>query len=185
MSSLPATCTALSEFISYLEDLPGRPDLGDLEDRFNKLRLSREDIEAFANFKETGYARNLICETEVAQLLCLCWRSGQRSPIHDHATSICGVRIVQGVATETRFTRVPSGYIKATDSTDYPPGTVMVSQDSDTHQISNLQEEGQDLVTLHFYAPPLNRMKTYSIESRKSVDYRPHNHVVLLDGGGI
>lgn len=179
------TKTNLGDFLAYLDTIKERPDLDVLDRKLRALNISPEDLELYANFSDRAYARNLIYESEHVQLLCLCWKSGQRSPIHDHGNSICGVRIVQGVATETIFERVPSGYIKALNSNDYPPDTVMVSQDADTHQISNLQEEGESLITLHLYSPPLNRMKTYSIESREVGEYRPYNHVVLVDGGGI
>ena len=175
----------LEDFLSYLSGLSGRPDPAELARCLDGLDLSPDDLGAYVRFNEEGYARNLIFESEIVQLLCLCWRSGQRSPIHDHARSLCGVRIVSGLATETRFERVASGYIKAVCSEDYPVGTVMVSQNADTHQISNLQGEGTDLVTLHVYAPPLNRMKTYTIESRETSEYRPCNREALVDGGGI
>ena len=50
---------------------------------------------------------------------------------------------------------------------DYPVGTVIGSQDSDLHQVSNLQDGNLDLVTLHVYSPPLFRMGTYSITGRE------------------
>ena len=37
------------------------------------------------------------------------------------------------------------------------------SQDSDLHQVSNLQDGDADLVTLHVYSPPLRWMGTYSL----------------------
>ena len=43
------------------------------------------------------------------------------------------------------------------------PGAVIGSQDSDLHQVSNLQPAGADLVTLHIYSPPLLWMGTYSL----------------------
>ena len=49
-----------------------------------------------------------------------------------------------------------------------PPGwrfeTWWVStQDTDTHQVSNLQPGGCNLVTLHIYSPPLKLMQKFSI----------------------
>lgn len=185
MTAPSSLCEPLHGFIDYLRGITDRPDLNELQARLTALHIPPDELTRFANFNEAHYARNLIFETEKVQLLCLCWRSGQRSPIHDHAQSICGVRVVAGIATETRFERVPSGYIKAINSTDYGVDTVMVSQDADTHQIANLQDEGKDLITLHLYSPPLNRMKTYSVESPRSSDYRPPSYEILPDGGGI
>jgi hypothetical protein len=68
-----------------------------------------------------------------------------------------------GVLTETLFERAPNGHVKATFSRDFTQGTLIGSEDTDIHQVSNLQAENRDLVTLHVYAPPLNRMETFSL----------------------
>ena len=86
---------------------------------------------------------------------------------------MCGVRVLEGLATETRFEVSPCGALKATGSFDMDRGEVMVSQDADIHQVSNLQAEGQNLITLHIYAPPLLRMATYSIVDRHVGEFRP------------
>ena len=93
----------------------------------------------------------------------LCWRSGQRSPIHDHAGSSCGVRVLRGTLTETLFEFAPNGHVKATFSRDLPEGAVCGSEDADMHQVSNLQAGDADLVTLHVYTPPLRLMHTFSL----------------------
>ena len=43
----------------------------------------------------------------------MCWKNGQRSPVHDHAASTCAVRVLRGTLTETRFELAPNGAIKA------------------------------------------------------------------------
>ncbi len=174
----------LEEFIEYLASLKSRPELSELRERMLNISVNVEDMADFVHFNEGSYRRNRVFENDAVELLCLCWKSGQRSPIHDHANSACGVMILDGVGTETVFEKTPSGYIKAMGSTDYEERLVMVSEDSDTHQISNLQAEGQQLVTLHIYSPPLRSMKTYSIDSRKTEVYTPVNEV-LIDGSGI
>jgi cysteine dioxygenase len=68
--------------------------------------------------------------------------------------------------TETRFDYTPNGHIKAVSSREYGVGSVIGSQDSDLHQVSNLQAGDGDLVTLHIYSPPLLRMNTYSLTDR-------------------
>ena len=42
-------------------------------------------------------------------------------------------------------------------------GAVCGSEDADIHQISNLQPDGQELITLHVYTPPLGRVGNYSL----------------------
>jgi hypothetical protein len=56
--------------------------------------------------------------------------------------------------------------VKAIFSRDLSPGSVMGSEDTDIHQVSNLQLGDADLVTLHVYSPPLLWMGTYSLMDR-------------------
>ena len=103
----------------------------------------------------------------------LCWRGGQRTPIHNHAGSVCGFRVREGTGTETIFESTPSGVIKAVSAHDLPVGTINATQDSDIHQVSNCQAAGEDLITLHVYSPPLLRMDTYSLTDRTIGEFRP------------
>src|SRR5208283_2753136 len=68
-----------------------------------QLSLDRGALHGCAHFNERTYQRNLVHHTANYEILVLCWRSGQRSPIHDHGESACGVPVVEGVATETSF----------------------------------------------------------------------------------
>ena len=152
------------------EALDGHRDripLEDLADHLAATPLCFEDVEPHAYFGERTYRRNLLHAGPAYQALVLCWRNGQRSPIHDHRGSSCGVRVLRGVATETQFTLSPNGLILATHSRELAEGSVCASQDADIHQMSNLQAGGADLVTLHVYSPPLLRMGTYSLTDRK------------------
>ena len=58
-------------------------------------------------------------------------------------------------------------------------------QDADVHQISNLQPEGTDLVTLHIYSPPLFRMNMYSLVDAKVVQFFDPVNEEFLSGAGI
>jgi cysteine dioxygenase len=71
--------------------------------------------------------------------------------------------VLKGTATETLFERTSAGHVYATSSRKLPTGHCCGSQDSDIHQISNLESDGGDLVTLHIYSPPLLVMGTYSL----------------------
>jgi cysteine dioxygenase len=152
--------------IQYLDRLSGRAPLAELAAEMAALDIEREDVEAFVRFSERGYTRNLVQAGQWYNLLVLCWKNGQRSPIHDHRGSSCAVRVLEGTVTETLFEFAPNGYIKPTFSRDFAPGSVMGSEDTDVHQVSNLQDGEADLVTLHVYSPPLVVMGTYSLMGR-------------------
>jgi cysteine dioxygenase len=153
----------IQELVDYLDALQDRAPLADLMIELSQLEITWHDVAEFARFSDKSYMRNLLRGGAWYHLLVLCWKNGQRSPIHDHAGSSCGVRVLRGTMTETRFDFAPNGHVVALSSKDYAEGTVIGSQDSDLHQVSNLQAGDADLVTLHVYSPPLLRMGTYSI----------------------
>ena len=64
---------------------------------------------------------------------------------------------------ETIFERTADGWLYATGTGQLAAGGVVGSQDMDIHQLSNLQDGGQRLVTLHIYSPPLGEVGNYSI----------------------
>ena len=175
---------ALKELLEYLEGLTERASMEKLGELLSALNVSRDDLEAFVNFGDLTYRRNLIAETDWFELLCICWKSGQRSPIHNHEGSTCGLRIIEGTATETIFDRTPSGQYKAIRSMDFSQDLVCTSQDSDVHQVSNLQAAGSNLITLHIYSPPLRTMETYSLLGEVN-EYRPTNFMSCEYGDGI
>jgi cysteine dioxygenase len=74
--------------------------------------------------------------------------------------------VLRGNLTETTFVFTPGGHVKAVGSRDLPPGAISGGQDDDLHQVSNLQDNGAELVTLHVYSPPLRQMGTYSLHDR-------------------
>ena len=184
MHQTPETsCPALDQLVGHLDALTERATIGQLQRWLSDSAVTLDDVAEYAQFSELGYARNLVCEGPWYHLLVLCWRSGQRSPIHNHAESTCGVKVLTGVATETLFEDTPCGQLKATASTDLGAGLVCASQDADTHQLSNLQSAGQDLVTLHIYSPPLIAMDKFSLTGGAVERYVPM--MGYADGGGI
>lgn len=183
---MPATAhrISLAEFFAALDAMKDRPEAAEMRGMLERLDVRFQDVAPVARFAPEGYQRNLLREGEHWHALVLCWRSGQRSPIHDHAHSVCGVKVVRGVATETLFQRTPSGQLKALSSRDLEEGAACASCDADIHQMSNLQAPGKDLVTLHVYMPPLREMKQYSMSDatpRRFVD----PVVGFADGDGI
>jgi cysteine dioxygenase len=156
----------LDDLLRYLNHLHHRAPLKELTAELGDLELGIDDLAAHVRFSERTYRRNLIRASDWYNLWVLCWRNGQRSPIHDHRGSSCAVRVLEGTMTETLFEFAPNGHVKAMFSRDLLPGGVVGSEDTDMHQVSNLQAGTADLVTLHVYSPPLMFMGTYSLMER-------------------
>jgi cysteine dioxygenase len=136
-----------------------------------ELCLRREDVDDWIAFSPFAYQRNLIHRTSRFEVLLLCWRSGQRSPIHDHAGSTCGVRVIAGTATETIYAASPCGSLYPERSRRLEAGSITVAHDADVHQMGNLAPAGDDLITLHIYSPPLSAMRIYSLSETTLADH--------------
>ncbi|UTH74394.1 cysteine dioxygenase family protein [Chromobacterium sp. IIBBL 290-4] len=126
------------------------------------LRIAPEILAPFRRFGEESYRRNRIYLDEHCEMLLLCWRAGQASPAHNHRGSLCGLRVMEGVATETAFYPLSAGLALARETRELAAGSLLVNADQDIHRIANLQASGADLVTLHLYAPPLRDMAVFN-----------------------
>jgi cysteine dioxygenase len=153
----------LQAMYRHLDTLTERPDLARLLEELSRFEIDLDDLSEHVHFAENGYKRNLVRAAPDYHAWLLCWKNGQRSPIHNHSGSACVVRVLRGTLTETVFEVAPNGHVKAVFSRDFTEGSMMASEDTDIHQVSNLQADDADLVTLHVYAPPLTRMTTYSM----------------------
>ena len=173
----------LHQFFLLLDEYKDRVPLNVLKVYLNALDMTLADVDDRVQFSDQGYRRNLLKEGDGYQALILCWQNGQRSPIHNHKGSSCGMRILKGVATETLFSVAPNNLVYPANSEWLFEGDVTGSEDDDIHQISNLQDESRELVTLHVYSPALLHMDCYSLDSNevKSFDDPIHG----LDGEGI
>lgn len=157
----------LQELLAKLDQYETRIPLDVLEDALARVEMSCDCVKDHLIFEQDYYQRNLLHNGPAYQALIICWRNGQRSLIHDHVGSSCGVKVLKGIATETVFAWSDNKMIYPTQTRMLPEGCVCAAEDMDIHQISNLQAGSNDLVTLHIYSPALVRMGVYSLtESR-------------------
>lgn len=175
----PCTCPypALGPVVRYLNTLNGRANLTVLSGMLAEVNVSREDIAPSCLFGQKGYKRNTIASSPWYELLALCWRSGDFTPIHDHQGVSCAFKVISGQGTEIRFESTPSGLVCPVQSVKMNPGYICAADDPDIHQVANMQGPGEDLITLHIYSPPIKQMNVYQFATRISDDaaaaYKP------------
>src|SRR5262245_60068849 len=158
--------------------------LPDLRKLIQNLQPESSEVSPYIQFTENHYARNLVYKTRHFEVLVLCWRPGQRSPIHDHGNSICTVYTVDGVLSADNYRKTAGGHIRADYSEDFKPGSVLSIQTTEIHQVSNLQSSS-DLVSLHFYLSPLENNYVYSVLQPTFEAYRPGYTRVFTHADGI
>ncbi|HEY6328645.1 MAG TPA: cysteine dioxygenase family protein [Blastocatellia bacterium] len=173
---------SLDELIEIVNGLTQVPALAEVNGWLNSVLMRQRDYERFRLFSDHNYARNLVVRSSFAEMLFLCWRSGQRTPIHDHGGSIGVVLVCEGMMTETMYEHAPEGNVRPYTTYRRGPGAVTGADVPDIHQLINLEGEGRDLVTLHCYAPPLSVLNTYSQCSSRVGHWR---ELYFSEGAGI
>ncbi|WP_298769592.1 cysteine dioxygenase family protein [uncultured Shewanella sp.] len=140
------------------------------------VMLDDEEVRALASFERNQYCRKRLFHNAHCEILILSWLNGQRSKIHDHLQTACGVKVLLGQATETQFKRAANGQVYATESVLYDKNHTSVSLNNDIHQISNLQANNEPLITLHLYSPPLQHFHLYSLDGSHPVRFNAQQH---------
>ena len=132
----------LEEWFAELDRHSNAIPLDVLDQAFPRVRIDWAAIQGFAQFSPERYRRNLMHAGPAYHALLLCWRSGQRSPIHDHRGSACAVRVLRGEATETIFEMTQEGRVFATRTHKLIEGFMCATLDLDIHQLGNDQPSG-------------------------------------------
>src|SRR2546421_10908170 len=129
--------------------LSQRPTLAQMSAWLQNLQVEATDLRPYISFKPGTYARHRVFRNEHIELLVLCWRPGQRTPIHNHNGSFGAVRVLHGVMWETLFEMDEASGLLYTSSREWTHGSVTGADIPDIHQLGNPDISGQDLITLH------------------------------------
>ena len=164
---------SLASLIAALESVDSNPTLPQIYEWLEKSQISNEELQPYTGFKDGNYWRHRVCRSSFVEMLVLCWRPGQRTPIHDHNGSHGGVKILQGILWETTFKYHPLTGLEYKSAREHSTGSVTGSDIPDIHQLGNPDVSGQDLITVHIYAPPLGVLHTYKPGSQKIDLYVP------------
>jgi len=164
---------SLQALIAELDSVNAVPDLEQIYLWLEKAEISAEELQPYIGFKDGNYWRHRVCRNDFVEMLVLCWRPGQRTPIHDHNGSHGGVKIFKGLLWETTFSYDALAGLHYKSAREHALGSVTGSDVPDIHQLGNPDVSGQDLVTIHIYAPPLGVLHTYKPGSAKIDLYLP------------
>ena len=153
---------SIEQLVEWLQNHDERIDLDELKTRLDDDSITSELLAEQIHFSDERYSRNLLAYGPQFYALVLCWKPGQASPIHDHKGASCGVRVIEGVATETSFRWQDERLVEGS-VTSMQAGEVCGSFDNDIHEIRN--NGAGNLVTLHIYSPYLDNINLYDRET--------------------
>jgi cysteine dioxygenase len=172
---LDAKPLTFADLIQELSRRTSPPALEEINSWLSNVHITKDDLEPYLGFKEGNYWRHRVCRNEAVEMLIICWRPGQKTPIHDHNGSHGVVRVQQGLMWETMFTYDSEHGLCYRSGRECPTGEVTGAGVPDIHQLGNPEVSGQDLITVHVYAPPLGVLKTYKVGSPIVDLYTPND----------
>ncbi len=166
----PAT---FSDLVQTLQAQSAPPALEQISSWLEGTVISREDLRPYVAFKEGNYWRHRVCKNKAVEMLVLCWRPGHKTPIHDHNGSHGVVKIQEGVLWESIFAYQEGQGLTYKNGRECQAGEITGADVPDIHQLGNPEVSGQDLITIHIYAPPLGVLHTYKVGSAQIDLYTP------------
>jgi cysteine dioxygenase len=164
-----------SGLIELLNSQTSPPTLEQLNTWLSHVEIFDLDLQPYLGFKEGNYWRHRVCRNEAVEMLVICWRPGQKTPIHDHNGSHGVVKVQQGLMWETIFKFHDQQGLCYDTGRECPTGTITGADTPDIHRLGNPEDSGQDLITIHVYAPPLGVLKTYKVGSSQVDLYTPND----------
>lgn len=188
LSSLLAKLQQLVRGRNYREH-----DIAAVQREVGKWFPRRSEYAQYVHWDEQcpkKYTRNLVYSSDEMEVLLMCWLPGARSLIHCHDESSCWVAAVEGQVHEVQFGMPkmdrmffknamtnPNGAIgrcgplKMTNVTvlgQHGSPTGYANNDVGLHRIENRSPD-QPAITLHVYAPRLERMTIFKEAGDHSV----------------
>ncbi len=139
--------------------------LSHLKDLVSRLDMSPDLYADRVQYCSEAYARNLLFKNELFEAILLCWQDEQRTSVHNHGRSYGVVRIVEGTMREEIFRRLEGDRVERTTMLDHAAGALSVAPVGMIHRLGNAGGAGTRLLTLHFYAGPLDVMDVFDLET--------------------
>lgn len=169
----PGSQLSFADLTDRLNSLSSVPSLAAVYELVERTKIGDEEVQPYLGFKEGNYSRHRVMKNEFVEMLVLCWKPGQRTPIHDHNGSHGAVFVHEGILWETTFEYKTETGLGYQSHRELRTGGLTGSEVPDIHQLGNPDVSGRDLITIHIYAPPLGVLKTYKLGSATIDLYTP------------
>src|SRR6476469_9385788 len=161
----PGSKLSFKDLTDKLQSLTEVPSLAELNELVDRTAITDDEVQPYLGFKAGNYCRHRVMRNEFVEMLVLCWKPGQRTPIHDHNGAHGAVLVHEGIMWETTFGYDTEHGLGYKSHRELRAGGLTGSEIPDIHQLGNPDVSGRDLVTIHIYAPPLGVLKTYKLGS--------------------
>lgn len=157
----------LALLVETLErELEHEPDLAikhkpRLQRLLEEFPVNMDELQTFAHFDPSrNYTRNLIStDNETYALMLLCWNPGKYSPVHDHPTDGCWVKIIQGNVNEVRYEK-QNGKLIESSNVVLTSGVTYMDDSFGLHKVGNPHAK-LNAISMHLYSPPYEKCRVW------------------------
>lgn len=154
--------TILKIFIDRLEALPDKISPDELEQCVSETGIRKLPLNEYVSFSDDGYKRNTVHVSSKCEVVVLCFKEGQTTPIHDHGGSIGITVVLDGTMTEELFNKQQTDVILPTLTREFRMDELSHTYLTTIHRVSNAHTGG--LITINIYFPPLTLMNIYNLK---------------------
>jgi len=140
----------------------------------NAYKSNPAEWKAYRKFDHRRYSRNLVhAGNGKYNIMTLCWGEGQQSSIHDHPTSHCFLKVIEGNMRETQYEWPEPGQdinqeeMKVKCVNDAKTNeTCYINDDIALHRVENPSHTDPS-VSLHLYIPPYDECTIFDDRTSK------------------
>jgi len=139
------------------------------------VRIDERTLTPYLTWVPGRYTRNLVHRDASFELIVICWDTGARSAIHDHADSDCAFVLQTGAITCENF-RIAWRDAEPGPCSVRPTGTRTlhtgeIDMRSGHLSVHRVGASGGRAVTLHVYAKPIDRCLQFDEDGASRVAY--------------
>jgi uncharacterized NAD(P)/FAD-binding protein YdhS/predicted metal-dependent enzyme (double-stranded beta helix superfamily) len=180
---------SLVSLVDELDARNGVLDESTVRQLLTQANLDWPEVAPYVEPRADTYARRWVVRRENYEVLVLTWSPSQGSVAHDHAGSLCGLKVVKGHLTEQLYEKMPDGRVQRTTATRIGPQEISIDPGVIVHSLAN-SASNEVLVTVHIYSPPLRDVRSYVIAENlpPRLFLRPARQdarVIVIIGGGF
>lgn len=129
------------------------------------IDIPLSEFEKYVSWNSEAYTRNCIDHNENFELILICWKPGDETPIHGHDDQRCWVYQVAGEMLEERFQKEDGELVKDHEMA-LTQGKLSYMHDSmGYHTLTNVTSE--NALTLHLYIKPVGECEVFNDEKKK------------------
>lgn len=128
------------------------------------MDIASEEFDEYKVWKEEGYSRNCIYRSANFELVLLCWKPGDETPIHSHDGQKCWVYQVESEIVEERYDKDETGEPQLIHTQMLSEGKLTYMEDRmGYHVLANRSDEAA--CTLHLYMLPIDSCEYFCEET--------------------